>query len=119
MININGKQYSGNNITISGNKVIIDGNDVTPKEKEINITVNGNLENLNSDVCDSITVNGEVGTLDNVNGDIKCGNVKGHVTTVNGDVEAGYVEGGVSTVNGDIEAEVIHGEAKTTNGDIN
>jgi hypothetical protein len=118
MIKINGKEYKGNNVVVQNNRVIIDGEDVTPKEKEINISVEGNIETLKVDEANQITVNGEVGTLDSINGKVKCGNVKGHVATVNGDVEAGYVEGGVSTVNGDVEAEVIHGTTKTTNGDI-
>ena len=121
MININGKTYSGNNIVVDNNRVIIDGKDVTDNHKnevKINITVNGDLEKLKVDVAETVTVNGNAGSVDVVNGDVKCGNVKEGVSTVNGDIEAGYIEGGASTVNGDIEAEVLHGDAKSTNGDI-
>jgi hypothetical protein len=121
MININGKSYSGNNIVVNNNQVIIDGKNVTDEHKDnkvINITVNGNLNVLDVDVAETVTVNGECGNVEVVNGNINCGNVKGGVKTVNGDVEAGYVEGGISTVNGDVEADTVHGEVKSTNGDI-
>jgi hypothetical protein len=121
MININGKSYSGNNVVINNNQVIIDGKNVTDEHKDsktINIVVNGNLNTLDVDVAETVTVNGDAGSVEVVNGNINCGNVKGGVKTVNGDVEAGYVEGGISTVNGDVEADTVHGEVKSTNGDI-
>ena len=118
MISINGKTYSGDNITINNNQVIIDGKNVTPNESQITIVVNGNLNTLKVDVVENITVNGECGNVDVVNGDVNCGNVKTGVKTVNGNIEAGYVEGGITTVNGNVKAEVIHGDCTSTNGNI-
>ena len=43
---INGNTYSGSNIVISNNRLIVNGCDVTPDGKEINIKVEGNINEL-------------------------------------------------------------------------
>lgn len=97
-MNINGKQYnlgSANNITIRNGKVIIDGCDVSDLKEfgsNIEITINGNVTNLD---CDgSVTVQGDTGSVScggscNIGGDVAgkvaaggsvyCGNVAGNV----------------------------------------
>jgi hypothetical protein len=89
-------------INISGNRVIVDGNDVTPDAKEIRIEVNGNIESLSVDACNTIMVTGSVGDLATQSGDVKCGDVSGSVKTMSGDVRCGVVKGSVKTMSGDI-----------------
>lgn len=97
-MNINGKQYnlgSANNITIRNDKVIIDGCDVSDlKEfgRNIEITINGNITNLD---CDgSVTVQGDAGS-------VSCGgscDISGDVTgkvSAGGSVDCGNVAGSV------------------------
>lgn len=100
---INGKTITaGRNITISGNRVIVDGKDVTPDAKDIRIEVNGSVESLSVDACNTINVTGGVGDLSTQSGDVKCGDVSGSVQTMSGDVRCGAVKGNVKTMSGDI-----------------
>ena len=55
MGNINIK---GNNVSIINNKIFVDGKEIGTEEKEINIIVEGNLDKLEVDCCNSIKVNG-------------------------------------------------------------
>ena len=54
MGNINIK---GNNVSIINNKIFVDGKEIGTEEKEINIIVEGNLDKLEVDCCNSIKVN--------------------------------------------------------------
>ena len=107
MININGRNYSGNILCIAGGKITIDGKVQSSleeyPEKEINIVINGNPENVQCDVG-TITVNGNVAKgVKNTNGDINVtGDVGGDVKTTNGSIECGNVNGDVDTTNGNI-----------------
>lgn len=103
-VSINGVNYSGRNITISGNKVYIDGVDNTPESKNISIVVNGDLESLKADNCNTIEVTGSVMALNTISGDVKVGgNVDGSVKTMSGDVLCGSVGGNISTMSGDVK----------------
>jgi len=103
-ITINGNTYSGNSIVISNGKVIINGNDVTPNEKEINIVVHGNTEDLKIDHCNKIVVNGNSKNISTKSGDIFItGNVEGSVQTMSGEVDCSDVSGSVSTMSGNIK----------------
>lgn len=103
-ININGKTYRGNNVSIINGRVMIDGKDVTSQAPgpRIDIVVHGNLDSLQVDCCDKVKVDGAVGTLSTVSGDVTCGDVDGDVSSVSGDVACGSVQGNISTVSGDI-----------------
>lgn len=105
MITINGKTYSGNNISISGNKVYIDGKMADNEhDKEINIIVNGNVESLDVDNCNKIQITGDCKTAKTTNGDLDiAGNISGDVSTTNGNVDCQNVHGNVSTKNGNIK----------------
>ena len=104
MITINGNKYSGNSIVVSNNKVIINGKDVTPDSKNIEIKVDGDIDELKVDNCNNIEVNGNVNNIKSTNGDIDVnGNVNGSITTVNGDVDCHNIGGSVSSVNGDVK----------------
>ena len=103
-ITINGVTYSGSNIIINNNVIKIDGKDVTPKDTvQINILVEGNINQLNVDSCTYVDIEGDVGIVETVSGDINCGNVSGNVKTVSGDVRCGNIGGNVKTVSGDVK----------------
>lgn len=103
-ITINGKNYSGNNISITNGKVIINGTDVTPDSKTIEIKVNGNIEKLDVDACDKITITGNVSNVKTMSADVDIsGDVTGSVQTMSGDVHCSNVGGSISTMSGDIK----------------
>jgi len=121
---LNGKTIvSGNgSIIISGNKVIIDGKDVTPDTKTINIQVTGNVQELEVDSCENLTISGDCNIVSSANGNISIGgSVGSSVTTSNGDIDiAGSVGGKVTTTNGNIKYRKLEVGAKTTiNGNKN
>jgi len=101
---LNGKTIvSGNgSIIISGNKVIIDGKDVTPDTKTINIQVTGNVQELEVDSCENLTISGDCNIVSSANGDIDiAGSVGGKVTTTNGNIKYRKLEvGAKTTING-------------------
>lgn len=102
-VTIDGKTFSGNNVSINGNgKVIVDGK-VQDGELvgEIHVSVIGDVE-----------------SVENTNGSVTCQNA-GRVQTTNGRVRVnGDVTGDVKTTNGDVTANVIKGKVSTVNGDI-
>ena len=106
MIVIGNKTFTGNNITVSNNQIIIDGKDVTdslPEQKTYNIEVTGDIQTLNVDACNNLTVKGTVGSIKTLSGDVDCGDVTGSVTTMSGDVECKNISGSVSTMSGKIK----------------
>jgi hypothetical protein len=106
MIRINNNNYVGRSITISGNKIIIDGKDVTADHsdsKEISITVNGDIDNLDVDYCKEIAISGNVGKIRSGSGDVTCNDVTGNVQTGSGDVKTTTITGSVRTGSGDIK----------------
>ena len=115
---INGNRYNGDNITVRNNKVIIDGKDMTPDSKEINITVEGNVEDLDIDYCNNIEINGNVNNLRSGSGDVTCNDVQNGVQTGSGDVDCTNINGYVQTGSGDVNAETITGSVKTGSGNI-
>lgn len=117
-VTVNKQTYSGRNIKVVNGKVIVDGNDVTPIEKEIHITVEGSLENLDVDACSSIKISGDVQSVKSGAGDVSCRDVGGNVSTGSGDVECGNVNGDVETGAGDVRAGNVGGSIKTGAGDI-
>lgn len=103
-VRVNGVSYSGRNITIENGKVIIDGNNVTPDEKEINILVDGNINELKVDDCEKVTITGQVGTVKTMSGSVEIlGNVNGNVKTMSGSVQCDDVGGSVETMSGSIK----------------
>ena len=100
MGNINIK---GNNVSIINNKIFVDGKEIETEEKVINIIVEGNLDKLEVDCCNSIKVNGVTKDVE-----VSTGNI-----TISGDLK-----GNVNNINGNFIAKVINGNCKTINGDI-
>lgn len=98
--------YHGKNITVINNRVIIDGKDVTPDQKEITIIVEGDLENLAVDSCESVNIKGSVyGDVKTMSGGLKVeGNISGNVKTMSGDIKCkGEIHGSINTMSGDIK----------------
>lgn len=103
IIRINGVNISGNSIHVRNGSVLVDGKIVeTGDAKHIRIEVDGSIERLNADSCDSITVSGSAGSVSTMSGDVTCGNVEGAVSTMSGDIRCGNIGGSVSTMSGDI-----------------
>jgi len=101
-ISINGKTYSGKRIKVERNKITVDGKDVTPDEKTINIVVNGNVDSLDVDACESVAVTGSTKKIETMSGDVTCGAVTGSVRTMSGDVFCTTIGGDVETMSGNI-----------------
>jgi hypothetical protein len=121
-ITVNGVTYTGKNITIKNGKVQIDGNDVTPKdEKVINITVEGNINDLKVDACESCLITGNVKKVNTGSGDVSItGCCDGDIDTGSGDVEvAGNCGGDIDTGSGDVVVRgYCTGDIDTGSGDI-
>ena len=122
IIKLNGKTYRGNSIQISGNKVIIDGvvQDTDEKEKIINISVEGDIQNLEVDYAKDIKITGNVRTVQTSSGDVVIGgSVENNIQTSSGDVEVdGAVGGGIQTSSGDVKCGAVAGNVKTNSGNI-
>lgn len=106
-ISINGvviSGVSGGSVVIRNGKIFVDGKEVTPDTKEINIIINGNIDKLEADACQTISVTGDAVHVKTMSGDVTItGNVKGSVQTMSGDVDCGgNIVGSVSTMSGDI-----------------
>lgn len=118
---INGVRYSGNNITIKNGKVIIDGKPIdTGDAKEIKIEVQGDIETLDVDMCNTIQITGSVGNLNNGSGDVSVGqHVIGGVTCGSGNVDVdGDISGEIKTGSGNVKAINIFGNVKTGSGNV-
>ncbi len=99
---IDGREFSGKNISIVNGKVTVDG--VVQDDQlvgDVNIDVHGDVVKLDAG-SGSVTVSGSCGQVSTMSGDVECGNVSGNVKTMSGDVTCGAVGGGVSTMSGDI-----------------
>lgn len=103
VIRINGIEVSfGRKVRIENGRVKVDGEDVTPEGKVIKIEIQGNVDSLMVDRCDTVQVAGDVGSLEVKAGDVTCRDVSGSVSTMAGDVNCNNVGGSVRTMSGDI-----------------
>lgn len=89
-VNINGKSYQGQNVSVVNNKVFVDGVEVTDNEvvkaKEIKIEVYGDVNQVET-VSGDIIVSGNVENVKTVSGDVKVfGSVTSNIKTVSGDI---------------------------------
>lgn len=118
-INVNGKTFaSSRSIVISNGKVIIDGKDVTPAEKEITITVTGDVNSLEVDYCNKIDITGNVGKLSSTSADVNVTGNSGDINTVSGDVDVEGDAGSIETVSGDVDCMNVAGSVDTLSGNI-
>jgi len=107
-ISINGVTYVGNNVRVNRNKVYIDGKLAdTENMKDINIVVQGDIENIKVDACQKVTINGTVKNgVETQSGDIDInqGSVEGNVSSMSGNIDiGGSVGGSVKTMSGNIK----------------
>ena len=104
-VTINGTTYHGNTVTIKDGKVIVDGKEVECKEKEIHISVTGDVDTIETASGD-VEVSGDANIVSSTSGDVVVkGSVNGDVETVSGDVDVcGDIHGKVTTVSGDVSA---------------
>ena len=101
--NIKNSSIEGNSISIINNKIFVDGKEIETEEKVINIIVEGNLDKLEVDCCNSIKVNGVTKDVEVSNGNISInGDVKGNVNNINGNIIVKAINGNCKTINGDI-----------------
>ena len=100
---INGKSFSGRNISMTDEGVFVDGvkQGDLPEEKEIIITVHGDVKDLSTS-----------------SGHIHCGKVSGSIKTASGTVNCNDVHGSISTMSGDVDCDDISGSVSTMSGDI-
>ncbi len=106
-ITINGKTYKGNSSSIINGKVFIDGTEIKDKEitssKVLNISITGDIKDCEILNCNSIKIEGDVGYLDNQNGNITItGNIQGDIDNQNGNIKCGDVSGSIDIQNGNV-----------------
>lgn len=107
-ININGKSFQGDNISVNGSRILIDGKSVYDGESEsklgpISINVEGDINSLDIPVVEGLNVYRNVNDLETMNGNVFVdGDIFGDVETFNGNVKARTIKGDVETFNGDV-----------------
>lgn len=108
---INGKTYTytGSLTVFDGNfyvdgKKVTDWESLTKDQKHIDIKVEGDIDRLQVDTCDSVTITGSCNRVKTVSGDVEIGgDVDGDIESVSGDIDVhGNVGGDVKTVSGNI-----------------
>lgn len=99
----------GGTINITDGNILVDGKPLDElnvsdvNEKEINITIQGEVDHIDIDYCNRITVNGNVKRVKTNQGDIDItGDVDGDVHTNMGDVTCGNIKGDCHTNMGNI-----------------
>ena len=121
-VTINGKTItSKGSVSIINGQVIIDGvKQDTGDAKEINISIEGNVETLNAPGCNTISVSGDVTKLSTSSGDVEVGgNVLSGIQCSSGDVEVeGDVSGSIQTSSGDVKCGRVAGDVTTMSGNI-
>lgn len=98
---VNGDVIRGqkiNSMVISGGRITIDGKSLSEldveDEKEINITIQGDLERLEVDYCNTLHVTGNAKRVKANQGDIEIGgDVQGDVHANMGTITCGNIEG--------------------------
>tara|TARA_R110000782_G_scaffold79760_2_gene158228 strand:+ start:182 stop:520 length:339 start_codon:yes stop_codon:yes gene_type:complete len=98
---IDGREFHGSNVIMSNGRVTVDGV-VQDGELsgQISVTVHGDVQSLENHAGNVIAQN--VGEISTGSGDVKCGNVSGSIRTGSGDVECGAVSGNMRTGSGDV-----------------
>jgi hypothetical protein len=102
-INIDGRSFSGKSVTINGDQVFVDG-----------VLQDGKLVGPIS-----ISITGDVQTLDCAAGTVEITGSAGKVTTMSGSVQiGGSVTGDVETMSGSVTCGDIGGDVETMSGSI-
>lgn len=119
VITVNGQKFSGTSLEIVGGKIWIDGKEVNASDKNIQIKVEGNIDNLQVDSCEKIEIAGNVDSLSLTSGSIKCNNVTCGIDTTSGDINCADIFGDIRTTSGNVEcAGNVDGSIETLSGDV-
>lgn len=101
-VTINGRSFSGRNVSIVNNQVIVDGvaqkMDLPPV---INVVVNGDCSDIDNHAGD-ITIKGSAASVKTGSGNIQCGNVNGNVKAGSGNIRCSNISGSATTGSGNI-----------------
>lgn len=101
-VSINGREFSGRNISIVGDKVVIDGVEQSQSlVGPISVVVHGNAESVETS-SGSVEVAGAAGRVKTMSGNVHCGDVSGDVGTMSGNINCHKVAGNAKTMSGDI-----------------
>ena len=112
----------GNDVSVINSKVYVDGKLVEDasdsKTKNITVHVYGNVDKL--DTPGSVSVEGNVGSIETASGDVKVkGCVTGDCKSSSGSIiVGGDVSGSCTTMSGDIKANKISGSCNTMSGSV-
>lgn len=121
-LTINGMKYtSSSGVIIKNNLVYIDGvvQDGISTENGIDISIVGNVDSIDVQACNEISVEGNVSSVTTNSGDVKIGgDVSGNVRATHGDVSCSNVSGDVGSTQGSIDCGDVGRNASTTHGDI-
>lgn len=118
-IQVNGRTFTGSNISMSGGRIIVDGEDVTDAtgidtSMVLDIRVTGDIENV---FCDrNLTVVGNVKEYVDAKGSVSCNDVGGDVRA-GGAVNCDDVRGNV-TANGSVNCDDVGGSVQA-GGSVN
>lgn len=109
-VNINGRSYVGNNITISaGGVVTVDGvvQDGAKLVGPITVNITGDMEHV-SNTSGNINITGDANIVMTTSGDVNVnGDVKKDASSTSGDITCSAIHGDVSTVSGDISRKFL------------
>lgn len=116
---VNGKSFSGRNVTVINGNVIVDGKKMEiPDSKEVKIEIHGDVGILDVDIGE-VQVTGSVGNVTTDQGAVTVsGDVKGYVRVDQGNVECHDIFSDVQIDMGNVKASTIHGSASTKMGNI-
>jgi len=123
-VTINGKTITTSgvgSVSIINGEVFINGKKQdTGDAKEINISIEGNVEKLKAPGCNTITVSGDVTDLSTSSGDVEvAGNVLAGIQCSSGDVEVeGDVSGSIQTSSGNVKCGDVEGDVNTISGNV-
>ena len=110
---INGIWYDG-----TGREIDMNHLEGLQEAKTINITIEGDVDKLNINGADAITVNGNVGKVHTGSGDIICDYIKGDAQTGSGDIHSDVIEGDAQTGSGNIYVNEVGGQTSAGTGTI-
>lgn len=106
-------------VVIKNDKIWIDGKEIDTTDKVINVNITGNVEKIDIDYCNQLSVTGNCNSVSTVSGNVKVeGDIVKNVETTSGDIRAREIGGNVKTVSGDVVASKINGSVNTVSGDI-
>lgn len=102
-VNINGTEYTGQNIYILHDDVFVDGvlQGSNVPDRNVTVSIIGDVTRVQTHSGD-VQVYGNVSQLSTDSGDVHCNDILGYVRTLSGDVSCGDVGLSISTVSGDI-----------------